>query len=45
VPVKDLAFYDVDAGAWVVEAITYTVSVGSSSTQLPLHTTFVVKAA
>jgi len=45
VPVNDLAFYDVAAGAWVVEPITYTVSVGPSSADLPLHATFVVHAS
>ncbi len=42
VPVTDLAFYDVDSGTWVVEPLTYTVSVGPSSTDLPLHATVVV---
>jgi beta-glucosidase len=43
VAVKDLAFYDVDAGAWDVEPIAYTAQVGPSSRDLPLSTTFSVK--
>jgi beta-glucosidase len=43
VPVKDLAFYDVDAGAWEVEPISYTVYVGSSSRDLPLSASFSVR--
>jgi beta-glucosidase len=43
VAVKDLAFYDVDASAWQVESIGYTVQVGPSSRDLPLSATFSVK--
>jgi beta-glucosidase len=43
VPVKDLAFYDVDAGSWEVEPISYTVSVGPSSKDLPLSAVFSVR--
>ena len=43
VPVKDLAFYDVDAAAWEVEPISYTVSVGPSSRDLPLSASFSVR--
>jgi beta-glucosidase len=42
VPLQELAFYDVDAAAWVVETITYTVHVGSSSRDLPLNASFAV---
>ena len=43
VPVKDLAFYDVAARAWEVEPISYTVSVGPSSSELPLSASFSVR--
>ena len=39
---EDLAFYDVDAGSWEVESITYTVHVGPSSRDLPLSAAFAV---
>jgi beta-glucosidase len=32
----DLAYWDVGAGAWTVEAITYGVHVGPSAADLPL---------
>jgi len=35
-PVSDLAYYDVDTSAWVVEALEYTVYAGPSATDLPL---------
>jgi beta-glucosidase len=38
----DLGFFDVDAGAWRVEPITYRVFVGASSRDLPLVATFEV---
>jgi beta-glucosidase len=38
----DLAFYDVGAGAWIVEPIEYVVRVGSSSADLPLESSFSV---
>jgi beta-glucosidase len=41
---KDLAFYDVDASAWEVEPIAYTVQVGPSSRDLPLSASFSVNA-
>jgi beta-glucosidase len=44
VQAKDLAFYDVDAAAWEVEPITYTVEVAASSRDLPLSASFLVKA-
>jgi len=40
VAAADLAFWDVDTNAFVVEPITYTVEVGSSSRDLPLGATF-----
>lgn len=40
---KDLAFYDVDAGAWEVEALTYTLRVGPHSQELPLSGTFTLQ--
>lgn len=40
---RDLAFYDVTAGAWEVETIEYTVGVGPSSGDLPLSGTFRVE--
>jgi len=42
VPVKNLAFYDVAASTWEVEPITYTVSVGPSSQDLPLRASITV---
>lgn len=39
---EDLAFYDVAAGSWEVESITYTVHVGPSSRDLPLSAAFSV---
>lgn len=41
-PVNDLAFWDVSTNAFVVESIDYVVECGSSSRDLPLHTTFSV---
>jgi beta-glucosidase len=38
----DLAYWDVGAGAWTVEAITYGVHVGPSSADLPLSGAFTV---
>ena len=38
----DLAFYDVDAGAWEVEPIEYVVRVGGSSGDLPLEGSFTI---
>jgi len=40
--VEDLAFYDVEMGAWEVEPISYTVHLGRSSRDLPLDATFTV---
>jgi beta-glucosidase len=42
VPASDLAFWDVGAGAFVVEPIGYTVHVGTSSRDLPLSGSFAV---
>jgi beta-glucosidase len=42
VPVKDLAFYDVDASTWEVEPMSYTAYVGPSSKDLPLRASFTV---
>ena len=39
---QDLAFYDVVAGEWEVEPISYTVHIGPSSRDLPLSATFAV---
>ncbi|GAA5896971.1 hypothetical protein JCM6882_007319 [Rhodosporidiobolus microsporus] len=36
---KDLAYYDVEQGGWVVPQGEFTLSVGSSSRELPLTTT------
>ncbi|MCB9592567.1 MAG: glycoside hydrolase family 3 C-terminal domain-containing protein [Sandaracinaceae bacterium] len=43
VPASDLAFYDVDASAWEVEAIEYEVRVGPHSADTPLRETFRVE--
>jgi beta-glucosidase len=40
---KDLAYYDVKTSAWKVEALTYTVSVGASSRDLPLSAAVTVR--
>jgi beta-glucosidase len=40
---KDLAYYDVSASAWKVEAAKYTVSMGSSSRDLPVSAEFDVQ--
>jgi len=37
---RDLAYYDVSAGAWTLEHIPYTAYVGASSRDLPLHADF-----
>lgn len=42
-PVRDLAYYDVDAAGWVVEALDYEVHVGTSSRDLPLSATLTVE--
>lgn len=39
---RNLAYYDVARGAWVVEPTDYTVSVGTSSRDLPLTATLTV---
>jgi len=36
VAARDLAFWDVDAGAWEVEAIDYEIQVGPNAGELPL---------
>jgi beta-glucosidase len=41
----DLAFYDVAAGAWEIEPITYVARVGPSSRSLPLEASFTVGPA
>jgi beta-glucosidase len=43
-PAAELAFWDVAAGAWEVEPISYAVRVGPSSRDLPLEATFAVTA-
>ncbi len=43
VPVADLARWDPDADAWVVDPGTYAVVAGPSSRQLPLRATFTVE--
>lgn len=40
VPARDLAYWDVAGGGWVVEPIAYEVHVGGSSRDLPLEATF-----
>ncbi len=42
---NDLAFYDVESAAWVVEPISYSVQVGPSSRNLPLRATLRVSGA
>lgn len=42
-PARDIAFYDVGAMAWEVEAIDYEVQVGPSAGDLPLSATFRVE--
>lgn len=41
--VDELAYYDEEAGEWKVEALSYTVHVGSSSRNLPLEATLTVQ--
>jgi beta-glucosidase len=38
----DLAYWDVGAGAWAVEPITFDVHVGPSAADLPLAGSFTV---
>jgi beta-glucosidase len=42
---EDLAFYDVEAGGWEVESISYRVHLGPSSRTLPVSATFTVDSA
>jgi beta-glucosidase len=42
VPIADLSYYDVDAGAFVVEKGEHKALVGTSSDDLPSSATFVV---
>ena len=44
-PVNNLAYYDVDEAAWVLEGLEHEVHVGTSSRDLPLSTTLTVAAA
>jgi beta-glucosidase len=44
-PVNDLAYYDVDASAWALEALEHQVLLGTSSRDLPLVTNLSVSAA
>jgi beta-glucosidase len=37
---RDLAYYDLDSGQWVVESIRYNVDVGASCRDLRLHESF-----
>jgi len=43
-PVNSLAYYSVTDAAWVLEGLDYTVSVGTSSRDLPHSTTLTVAA-
>lgn len=45
VDTRDLAYYDVEAGAWTVEALDYLVEVGRSSEDLRLSTTITIDPA
>ncbi|MBY0278345.1 glycoside hydrolase family 3 C-terminal domain-containing protein [Candidatus Binatia bacterium] len=45
VPVRDLAYWDVASGTWVVEPLRYDVNVGTSSRDLPLAGSFTVRGA
>jgi hypothetical protein len=40
---RDLAYYDEEAGRFVVEPITYVVEVGGSSRDLPVDGRFTVR--
>jgi beta-glucosidase len=40
---EDLAYYDVGAGRWVVEPISYVVQIGPSSRDLPLGASFQIE--
>jgi beta-glucosidase len=42
-PVSRLAYYDVSSSAWSLEALDYSVHVGTSSRDLPLSTTLSVR--
>ena len=42
-PVAELAYFDPDSRAWVLEDVDYTVWVGPSSRELPLRTSFRVQ--
>lgn len=44
-PVNDLAYYDVAASAWALEALEHQVLLGTSSRDLPLVTSLSVSAA
>jgi beta-glucosidase len=44
VPAAKLAYWDVERGAFIVEPIAYQLSVGGSSRDLPVTTTFEVAA-
>lgn len=44
-PVNDLAYYDVAASAWALEALEHEVLIGTSSRDLPLATNLSVSAA
>jgi beta-glucosidase len=39
VPVDSLAYYDIAASAWTLEALEHVVHIGTSSRDLPLSTT------
>jgi len=43
--VNDLAYYDVAASAWALEALEHEVLIGTSSRDLPLATNLSVNAA
>ena len=43
IPIEDLAYYDESCSEWVIEKGKYTVKVGTSSENLPLTATFIIK--
>ncbi|MNR35540.1 Exo-alpha-(1-_6)-L-arabinopyranosidase [compost metagenome] len=43
VPVKELAYYNVDAKSWVVETGNYTLKVGSSSRDIKKEVVVTIK--
>lgn len=43
IPIEDLAYYNESRSEWVIEKGEYTVKVGTSSENLPLTATFIIK--